>query len=165
VNPPKLFPHVLANLKKLKKEGVIMDVSDVLNSKAVKAFVKGSFVVIGLFAVLYCGAAGLLLLRFGHKLGDKFFCVFIFVLAIPLIAFVIFLIFFCSLKSYCKKLHEGTLDEIKNKIEECLTTENDIRNVLKKDRVALQERLDDCGMTIIFTKPKPNNYFCGGTGI
>jgi len=39
---------------------------DILNSKSVKGFIKGSLVLIGLFAVLYCGVAVFLL-----NSGDK----------------------------------------------------------------------------------------------
>ena len=37
-----------------------METPDILNSKAVKAFIKGSLVLIGLFFVLSCGVAVLL---------------------------------------------------------------------------------------------------------
>jgi len=37
-----------------------MEMPDILNSKSVKGFIKGSLVLIGLFVVLYCGVAILL---------------------------------------------------------------------------------------------------------
>jgi len=108
--------------------------SDILKSKSLKSlklFIKGSLVLIGLFAVLYCGVA-VLILNSGDKLeisknikndndedhenGKKIvidkkiiigkniennLCVSILVLTIPLI---VFFIFSCFMKSHYKSL-------------------------------------------------------------
>jgi hypothetical protein len=65
-NCQSCFP-VLAKLTKREKEGLLfMEMPDILKSKSVKGFIKGSLVLIGLFAVLYCGVAVFLL-----NSGDK----------------------------------------------------------------------------------------------
>ena len=38
-----------------------METQDILNSKSVKGFIKGSLVLVGLFAILYCGVAAILI--------------------------------------------------------------------------------------------------------
>jgi len=37
---------------KREKEGLLMELSDILNSNAVKTFIKGMLVLIGLFGIL-----------------------------------------------------------------------------------------------------------------
>jgi len=64
-----------------------METPDILNSKAVKAFIKGSLVLIGLFAVLYCGIV-VLVLRFADKLNCMIFALIIILVSLPIIVFL-----------------------------------------------------------------------------
>ena len=74
-----------------------METSEILNSKAVKAFIKGMLVLIGLFAVLYCGIDALILIL-RKALEDKF-CTIIFALVSPIVAFsIVFFGFSCFVK-------------------------------------------------------------------
>ena len=94
-----------------------MKTQDVSNSKVLKGFTKGSLVIIGLFVVLYCGIAALVL-NSGTDFRDKISTlILILVLAsLPIILFFGFLYF---VKSYYKKLF-GSLgikyEEIHHKV-------------------------------------------------
>ena len=57
--------------KKSEKEGLLMKTQDILNAKVLKAFTKGTFVVAGLFVVLYCGVATLALRSCTNTIDGK----------------------------------------------------------------------------------------------
>ena len=48
-----------------------MDIPNILNSKSIKGFVKSSLLLIGLFAVLYCGVAALLFSSYKNIESNK----------------------------------------------------------------------------------------------
>jgi len=72
-----------------------MEMTDILNSKLLKVFIKGSFVVISLSFVLFFGVVAILLIR-GVELNCKIFILILF-LAIPLIFFLLVLLKFLDL--------------------------------------------------------------------
>ena len=77
----------------MEKEGIVMEERlDTLNSKVLRRWTNGSLVIIGLFAVLFCGFA-VLVLRSGDDPQNKIFASIL--VGIPLISFlIIFLIVF-----------------------------------------------------------------------
>jgi len=74
---------------------------DIPNSKELKVFVKGAFVLIGLFAVLHCSVA-VLILHFCFNLACNYFILILFFASVPLL---VFLIFSCFVKSHYKNLY------------------------------------------------------------
>jgi len=88
-----------------------MEMPDILKSKSVKGFIKGSLVLIGLFAVLYCGSA-VFLLHFEDKIDYKIFILFLILAIIPLIIFFfVFLKISFFVRSYYKKLYGSSDNE------------------------------------------------------
>jgi len=83
--------------------------SDDFISKLIKKFSKGLFVVTGLFSVLYCGIAALLLFN-GECIEDKIFAL-IFA-CLPMIVFYGFLVF---LLSRCKKFSSSSDNDYPDK--------------------------------------------------
>jgi len=141
-----------------------MEIQDILNSKAVKAFIKGLLVIIGLFGVLYCSIATLLLLC-GENLGNKG-CALIFALTIPLIVLLIFLLVvfcfinkkLCGSSKYKETLLKMYKEEVKNEAnrketllklneievvgEACLIVAKAIKPDSEKNVQALKELLE-----------------------
>jgi len=82
---------------------------DILNSKAVKRFVRSSFVLIGLFVALSFGFASLVLFRGGETLVDTVFvkvlvCVVVLLAIILIISAIAFFIFIDIVKPYNKNI-------------------------------------------------------------
>jgi len=103
-----------------------MDNPDVLNSKSVKGFIKGSLVLIGLFAVLYCGVAALLICS-DRNIGFNTFALILILIILPLIIFLtVFLRFSCLVKSYYNS------SKI-NKEDFCFKEEN----IIKRDKIKI----------------------------
>jgi hypothetical protein len=98
-----------------------MEKRDVLNSKAVKRFTRGSFVSLGLLVVLSYGFAALVLLCGGENLGNNVFVIILLSVLVvsPAIAFFVF---FCQVKWLLAALyskHDERLFEIRKlEIEE-----------------------------------------------
>jgi len=94
---------------KREKEGLVMGMPDVLNSKVFKKFTKGLLVVIGSATVFYYGVIALVLF-YCCKCSDNFceskVCPLIVVLVIPLLVFLtVFLRFACLVKLHYIKLY------------------------------------------------------------
>jgi len=114
-----------------------MENTDTFNSKSVKGFIKGSLVLIGLFAVLYCSVAVLLLL-FGNNFGKKE-CLLIIVLVVPIIVFIlVFFRFSYLVKSY----YENIFRSSRNKTEE---------NILKEYKIKVMSQV--CHLLAKVIKP------------
>ena len=99
-----------------------MEMQNITNSKELKGFVKGIFVIVGLFGVLYCGVAVLFFLFCKNSEGNAFLGGYAFILILvlvilPLLVFLtVVLRFSCLVKLYYDKLYgssgincEGTL--------------------------------------------------------
>ena len=142
--------------KKSKKEGLVMETPEVLNSKVLKAFTRGSFVIIGLFVVLYCVVVFALVIHFGANFDGKAINS-ILVLAIPLIIFlIIFLVvffgFLCLVKSYYDKscrssciICEGTflkMHKFEAMLDACLILVKTIKSDSGKDECTLQKLIE-----------------------
>jgi len=140
-----------ALLKKREKEVLFMGMPDVLNSKVLKLFIKGSLVVTGLFVVLYCGVAMLALFsccKCVKSVCENNVWPLIAVLVIPLLVFLtVFLKFTCLVKLHYEKfygpscvIYKGTLFK-RPKIE--VTGETSLMMAIKtdseKDRESLKE--------------------------
>jgi len=131
-----------------------MDLKDILNSKSLKSFIKGSLVLIGLFAVLYCGVV-VVLFSFGKnietiKISDcKTFALILILTILPLVVFLtIFFKFSCFLKSNnkspCNKyediLHqmkaiEMVLCEMQKSKEDLFKTQKNEETHLKMEKI------------------------------
>jgi len=122
-----------------------METPDILNSKSLKGFIKGSFVIVGLFVVLSFGFATLVLLFAKNHVNNLFYDWKIFLLILvltnfPIIVFlIVFSSFHCFVKkklcvSSCNKYERSLLKihEIKPLIEVCHMVVK-ARNMIKKN--------------------------------
>ena len=125
-----------------------MRTRDVPNSKVLKRFVKGSLVIIGLFAVLFCGIAALVLYS-TEKFTDNTFILILVFASLPITVFFGFLFF---AKSYFKKLF-GSLGikyeeihhkvhKIKKMLRECPLAAKTIKPDLEKCCEELKKQLE-----------------------
>jgi len=115
-----------------------MESQDILNSKAVKAFIKGLLVIIGLFGVLSYGIVAFLLHSDG--LPDCWVIALIYVLTVlPLIVFIVFLYL---LNLHCKKVFWFSCINyigLRHKMHKIKKTINDMKLDSEKDRKVLQK--------------------------
>jgi len=138
-----------------------MEMPEVLNSKSVKGFIKGSLVLIGLFFVFSCGVAVLLFpfdkkleieknievtknteisrdIKIDENIENKVFLL-ILVLIIPLTVLlifflIIFYIFYCLMKFHYEKLYDFLENEgLPLKI-------HDINTMIKMNRMVLKAK-------------------------
>ena len=113
--------------------------SDTLNLKILKKFTNGSLVLIGLLAVLYYGVVALVL-PFSDKLKCYDVWKFVFVLAIPLLVFlIIFLRFACLVELHSKNLFAPS----ENKHEEPLISMNG-----KKEHTRFKKQIQSRGAVV-----------------
>ena len=89
-------------LNSAKKEGLFMRMRDVPNSKELKVFVKGAFVLIGLIYAISCSAITLLVLVLRTNIEYKIFILLLILAILPLIVFL--LVFFGFFKLVNKKI-------------------------------------------------------------
>jgi len=124
--------------------------TDILNSKTLKAFIKGMIVLIGLFAVLYCGI-DILVLILGKSLQDKL-CTIIFALVSPIIAILtIFFGFFYFVKKLLFKSsgnkHKSSLvrmyDNVGDIIKVYQAVKESLESISTEDGEILQKLLID----------------------
>ena len=131
-----------------------MRTQDVTNSKVLKGFVKGSLVIIGLFIVLSCGVASLVLLYKYCPVDIVFKLISIlavFILIFLLIVLLIVLLSFCCLTELqYKKLLESSCTKYENifrKMAEMSKENLEVANDIKRDsgiyRRALQNQLKE----------------------
>jgi len=127
-----------------------MDTRDIIYSKSLKSFIKGSLVLIGLFAVLYCGVAALLIC-FNKNIECNVFALILILIVLPLIIFLtVFLRFSCLVKYYYEKIyipscnkHEDIICKIKEETarqmnkanENILETQKNEANLLNKRKI------------------------------
>ena len=125
---------------------------DIFISKSLKIFTKGTFTIIGLFAVLHCTIVALVLLFVKTSEGNPIIEGYAFILllvfaSLPIILFfVVFEGFLCVVKSHCKK-----------KLSEPSNSGNE-ENILKK------QKIKTIGKTchILARAIKPNSEFYKG---
>jgi len=129
-----------------------MGTLDILNSKILKAFTKGSLVVTGLFFVLYFGIIALVLFycsKCSNNVCESKVWLLIVVLVVPLL---VFFIFACLVKLYYEKLYgsnnkeEGaflTMRKIEVVSEVCLILAKAIKPDLEKNTEALPTLLKE----------------------
>jgi ABC-type uncharacterized transport system fused permease/ATPase subunit len=153
-----------------------METQDILNSKAVKAFIKGLLVIIGLFAALYCGIDTLVLIY--QKALELKSCTIILALVSPIIAISIVLFGFLY---FVKKLlfgssgnkHVSSLIKIHNNIGQIIKVYNTVAEALEsvseEDVKILQGLLKDIfernSKKSIEEKQKSNSNPDNGGGI
>jgi len=131
-----------------------METPDILNSKSLKVFIKGTLVLIGLFFALSCGVAALLIC-FGKNIECNVFALILILIILPLIIFLtVFLRFSCLVKSYYEsssiKEKEFSLREefiLKKDIikiigEMCNTSAKSIKSDCEKNEKILEEIKD-----------------------
>lgn len=126
-----------------------MDTKEFFNAKVLKKFIKGSMVLIGLFAVLYYIVVALVLLS-----GDKFrgsACTLFLVLLIPVTVFPIFLYLLNNIinESIIKTNKIEISDEVCNMMAKII-----IKTDSDKDKEELKKLLNGSSMVLLFTKPK-----------
>jgi len=112
-----------------------MKMQDILNSKLLKVFIKGSLAVIGISFVLFLCVVTLLLLRFGDKLDWKIF-ILIIILTIPLLVFLLIILkFICLVRALFNSLGSTNKEPLIKilKVNTTITTCIKIINAIKID--------------------------------
>jgi len=133
-----------------------METPDILNSKSLKGFIKGSLVLVGLFAVLYCGIFALLLrsdkiIDIGKNIENYVIVLIFFLVCLPILVFIaVFLRFSCLAKCYYDKIyvsscnkHEYIICKIREEIicqmnkekENILETQKNEETLLNKRKI------------------------------
>jgi uncharacterized BrkB/YihY/UPF0761 family membrane protein len=98
-----------------------METQDILNSKSLKRFIKGSFVIIGLFAVLSFGIATLVLYYNDFLIDKAITLILIIAFFILFFLLIIYFSFYYLVNDNYKKLYEDLYiknEEYKQKIDD-----------------------------------------------
>jgi len=125
--------------KGMEKEGFIMKTSDILISKSLKGFIKGSLVLTGFSFVLSFGVAALLICL-NENIGCNVFALICFLIILPLIIFlIVFFRFSCLAKCYYEKMyipscikHEYITCKIREEIDRQMNKEKE--NILETQK-------------------------------
>jgi len=104
---------------------------DMLNSKAVKVFIKGLLMLVGLFGFLSYGIVALLLCS-GIELDCK---IFVFIIIFPILPIVILSIWFLLFSRYAESCNEKINKALANKNNEILLEEQRNREILIKKQI------------------------------